>query len=73
MFEINLEPEPPPQAPVVEVVPDAESEGDKSLTPRYSIHLIQFVLSILVCTCFSNSVSHLCLPCQGDGVDKAWF
>ncbi|XP_046721282.1 cyclic nucleotide-gated cation channel beta-1 isoform X2 [Silurus meridionalis] len=32
--EIKVEPEPPPKAPVVEVVPDAEPEGDQSLTPK---------------------------------------
>lgn len=43
MLCINLEPEPPPQVSVVEVVPDAEPEGEKTLTPRYSTYSIIFL------------------------------
>ncbi|XP_053534209.1 cyclic nucleotide-gated cation channel beta-1 [Ictalurus punctatus] len=34
VVKVEPEPEPPPQVPVVEVVSDAEPEGDKPLTPR---------------------------------------
>lgn len=43
MFYIDLEAEPPPQVPAVEVVASAEPEGDKSLTPRYFAYLIKFL------------------------------